>query len=174
MFKHAARHRLLAALLVSCMLPASCGGSGGGDKAEFKAAEWDDAPPPAAPLSTEDRAFDAPGIEFTDGEDIYRVTCAGCHMPEGEGAVGAGAYPALAGNSNLEYPDYAIYIVVNGQKAMPAFGGILSDEQVAAVVNYLQSDLGNAYTPSATPEAVAASRMTGVDGDETEEIDGPN
>jgi mono/diheme cytochrome c family protein len=51
-------------------------------------------------------------------------------------------YPALAGNEKLEYPDYAVFIVLNGYKAMPSFAHTLSDEQVAAVVNYLQSGLG--------------------------------
>ena len=33
-----------------------------------------------------------------DGEAIYRAICQGCHMPGGQGAIGAGAYPALAAN----------------------------------------------------------------------------
>lgn len=109
------------------------------------------------PTPLEREIFDGPGITVTEGKDIYATICAGCHMPDGTGAVGAGMYPALKGNEKLEYPDYAIFIVTNGYKAMPAFGHTLSDEQVAAVVNYLQSGL-NAYEPAATAEQVELSR----------------
>ena len=94
----------------------------------------------------------------TDGEQIYNTLCAGCHMPDGKGAVGAGAYPALSGNSNLEYAGYPITIIVNGQKAMPAFAEFLDNEQVVAVTSYIQTHLGNDYEPDATVEAVADVR----------------
>ncbi|MEZ5985387.1 MAG: cytochrome c [Hyphomonas sp.] len=111
----------------------------------------------ATPL--EKKIFDGPGVTVTRGDEIYSTLCAGCHMPEGEGAVGGGMYPALAGNEKLEYPDYAVFIVLNGYKAMPSFAHTLSDEQVAAVVNYLQSGLGgNSYEPAATAEQAEISR----------------
>jgi mono/diheme cytochrome c family protein len=40
-----------------------------------------------------------------DGEVIYRTVCQGCHMPAAQGAVGAGAYPALANEPRLPRPD---------------------------------------------------------------------
>ncbi|WP_375209831.1 c-type cytochrome [Hyphomonas jannaschiana] len=111
------------------------------------------------PTPLEQKIFDGPGVTVMRGEDIYSTLCAGCHMPEGEGAVGGGMYPALAGNEKLEYPDYAVFIVLNGYKAMPSFAHTLSDEQVAAVVNYLQSGLGgNSYEPAATAEQAELSR----------------
>lgn len=110
------------------------------------------------PSPLESEIFNGPGITVTKGEDIYATLCAGCHMPNGAGAVGAGMYPSLRGNEKLEYPDYAIFIVTNGYKAMPPFGHTLSDEQISAVVNYLQSSLGNSYTPAATPEQVEMNR----------------
>ena len=36
-----------------------------------------------------------------DAESIYRSVCQACHMPAGEEAQGAGAYPALANNTRL-------------------------------------------------------------------------
>ena len=111
------------------------------------------------PTSLEKKIFDGPGVTVTRGDEIYSTLCAGCHMPEGEGALGGGMYPALAGNEKLEYPDYAVFIILNGYKAMPSFAHTLSDEQVAAVVNYLQSGLGgNSYEPAATAEQVEISR----------------
>lgn len=100
-------------------------------------------------------------IEQQGGQAVYDAVCAGCHMPEGEGAVGAGAYPALAGNETLEFPSYPILVVVQGQGAMPPLGGILTDEQVADVVDYIRSSFGNDYVESvgeASPEEAAAAR----------------
>src|SRR4029453_10237380 len=59
-----------------------------------------------------------PKFQQTTGESIYRSLCQGCHMPQGEGAKGAGTYPPLARNKNLEAGGYAVYLVVNGQRGM--------------------------------------------------------
>ena len=111
------------------------------------------------PSELQAEAMANPGVAFESGEKIYKTICAACHMPDGEGAVGGGTYPALSGNEKLEYPDYAIFIITNGYKAMPSFGHLLDDDQVAALVNYLQSGLGeNAYEPTADAETVALVR----------------
>ncbi len=100
-----------------------------------------------------------------DGEAIYRTICQGCHMPEGEGAAGAGRYPALAANTKLDVPGYAVVVVVNGLRAMPAFaskqapsGCLLSDDQVAAVVNYVRTHFGNRYTDNISAGGVKSGR----------------
>jgi mono/diheme cytochrome c family protein len=92
------------------------------------------------------------------GEDLYKAICQGCHMPDAKGARGAGAYPALAGDAKLQAGGYPVLIVVRGQKAMPGFGYSLSDEQVAAVVNYVRSHFGNAYQDEVTAADVKAAR----------------
>ncbi|WP_274426823.1 c-type cytochrome [Chelativorans sp. YIM 93263] len=95
---------------------------------------------------------------YEDGEALYRSACQGCHMPEGEGAVGAGEYPALSGNPMLEDPAYPAYVIIHGQRAMPAFGQYYDDEQVAALVNFIRSELGNDFEGDATAEDVATYR----------------
>ena len=105
----------------------------------------------------------------TDGEELYQTLCAGCHMPDGSGAVGAGAYPALRANPNLEFSGYATYIIVNGQAGMPSLGHFLDDEQVVALTNYLQTYLGNDYQPDGTVEAVADARPANPTNQDTEE-----
>jgi mono/diheme cytochrome c family protein len=97
-------------------------------------------------------------ITHQDGEAIYRAVCAGCHMPDGRGATGAGAYPALVRNAKLDAAGYPVSLVVNGRKAMPDFGRVLNDAQVAAVVNYIRGDFGNAYADRVTPDDVKAAR----------------
>jgi len=98
------------------------------------------------------------GFDSKDGEFLYHAICQGCHMSQGQGATGAGSYPALANDPRLGSPYYPMTLVLNGQKAMPAFGGMLDDEQVAAVVNYVRTHFGNHYTDPATPEQVGSLR----------------
>lgn len=98
-------------------------------------------------------------ITHQDGEAIYRNVCAGCHMPDGRGAVGAGTYPALTHNAKLEAAGYPVLLVVNGRKAMPPFGQQLDDNQVAAVVNYIRGNLGNAYADRVNADDVKAARQ---------------
>jgi len=93
-----------------------------------------------------------------DGEVIYRTVCQGCHMPDAQGAVGAGAYPALAKDPKLAEAEHPVLVVVNGSKGMPPFGKLLDDEQVAAVVNYVRSHFGNSYPDSVSPAEVQAAR----------------
>ncbi len=103
-------------------------------------------------------AFTPGAYTSTDGEVLYRTFCAGCHMPDGGGAIGAGAYPALRENPNLEFASYAAYIIINGQAAMPALGELLDDEQIVALTTFLQTSLGNDYEPDATVEMIAETR----------------
>jgi mono/diheme cytochrome c family protein len=80
-------------------------------------------------------------------------------MPDAKGAVGAGMYPALAKNPKLEVAGYPVAVVTNGQKAMPAFGGMMSDQQIADVVNYVRTHFGNSYKDKVTPADVKSARQ---------------
>jgi mono/diheme cytochrome c family protein len=95
---------------------------------------------------------------FEGGEAIYKGVCQGCHMPDAKGAVGAGAYPALAKNENLETAAYPVSMVLKGQKAMPGLGLQLDDQQVADVVNYVRTHFGNKYKDKVKPADVKALR----------------
>jgi len=87
------------------------------------------------------------GLRFgeQDGESLYRAVCQSCHMPAGQGAQGAGAYPALAGNPRVAASRYVATNVLHGRKGMPSFKAAMSDEQVALVVNFVRTHLGNDY-----------------------------
>lgn len=93
------------------------------------------------------------------GEAIFRGVCQDCHMPDAKGATGAGMYPALAQDPKLEIAGYPIAVVVNGQKAMPAFGPMFSDQQIADVVNYVRTHFGNHYKDKANAADVKAARQ---------------
>lgn len=105
-----------------------------------------------APLSS--------GFRFTEqtGEQLFASACQGCHMPDGHGATGAASYPSLSNDSHLAAGGYPVYVVVRGQKAMPPVGAMMSDDQVAAVVNYLRTHFDNQYTDAVTAEDVRRSR----------------
>jgi len=108
---------------------------------------------PSAPILSQ-------GFKFTEqtGEALYGNVCQSCHMSRGEGAVGAGRYPALARNETLKAANYPVYIVLHGQKAMPPFGRMMSDDQVAAVVNYVRTHFGNNYSDAVTAQDVKQER----------------
>jgi mono/diheme cytochrome c family protein len=99
-----------------------------------------------------------PRFQEISGEAVYRATCQGCHMAQGQGAKGAGAYPALASNPRLASAEYPLYVVINGQKGMPAFGKMLSDEQIATVVGYTRTHFGNQYPDAVPVESVKKLR----------------
>jgi mono/diheme cytochrome c family protein len=101
-----------------------------------------------------------PSVRFEEhgGEAIFNGVCQACHMPGAIGAKGAGSYPALAGDPALSGRAYPVYVIVNGRKAMPAFGALLDDNQIADVVNYIRSHFGNDYSDEVTVDEVKAVR----------------
>jgi mono/diheme cytochrome c family protein len=109
-------------------------------------------PKPAITLS------DGPMFAEQDGEGLYRGICQACHMSRGEGASGAGRYPPLANNPRLESAAYPVYNVLHGRDGMPGFAHYLSDEQVAAVVNYTRTHFGNCYQDKVSADDVRKLR----------------
>jgi mono/diheme cytochrome c family protein len=119
-------------------------------------------------VRADDSAFTSKaGLEAQSGAAIYGNICQGCHMPQGQGAVGAGHYPALAGDPKLISWEYAALNVLRGRNGMPSFAlpagqadetraVHLSDAQIADVVNYVRQHFGNHYKQLITAEQVAA------------------
>ena len=97
------------------------------------------------------------GFITTNGKKLYDDSCAGCHMTDGKGAQGAGYYPPLADNSKMQSKYYIISVVMNGLRGMPSFHSMMNDEQIAAVTQYVHSDL-NKFTDKVTAANVAQLR----------------
>ena len=111
------------------------------------------------PALAQDAAPEPPpegNLGTTSGAEIYAQVCQGCHMPDGRGAVGAGSYPAFAGNPNLASSRYMAAVILGGRRNMPAFAPEkvigpyfepvwLSDVQVANVINHIRTNFGNDY-----------------------------
>lgn len=107
----------------------------------------------AIPALADEAAVGKPPNPKT-GEEVYRVVCQACHMAGGKGAVGAGAFPALAGNPRLAAAAYPIVMIEKGKGGMPYFSDSLTPEQVAAVVNYIRTNFGNNYPGTVTADQV--------------------
>ena len=94
----------------------------------------------------------------TSGASVYRYVCTGCHMADGKGATGAGTYPALAGDPNLAVAGYPVGVIVHGQRAMPSFARLLTDQQIAEVADYIRHSFGNSFDGGITEAEVKAAR----------------
>ena len=106
-------------------------------------------------------AQQAQAYPFKSGKEIYENVCQACHMPDGKGAVGAAAYPALSGNPSLEAGIYPVMIILRGLRSMPSFPE-LDDEQIVALTNYIRTSYGNNYTDPVTLAQVKELRPTAV------------
>jgi cytochrome c oxidase subunit II len=75
------------------------------------------------------------------GAKVYATNCAACHQANGKGA---GAFPALDGSKVALGPKAGNFtILINGKGAMPKWGGVLSDGDLAAVMTYYRNAWGN-------------------------------
>ena len=110
---------------------------------------------------------DEGNLGTVDGARVYAQVCQGCHMADGRGARGGADYPALAGNPNLAAKTFVAAVVLHGRRNMPAFAPeaapapffepvVLTDVQVANVVNHVRTHFGNHFTDPITAAEVAA------------------
>ncbi|QBQ98682.1 cytochrome c [Paraburkholderia pallida] len=108
-------------------------------------------------------------ITSVNGAQLFVANCASCHnwTGAGVGASAPGAYPSLIHNSvaGAASPDNLTMTILHGVKRqtkdadvlMPAFGDALSNDQVAAIANYVTKQFGDPQA-SITPDQVAALR----------------
>lgn len=82
---------------------------------------------------------DGGGGEDPDGAEIYQDNCAACHGADGSGGSG----PSLLGVAGHHSIEELIDIVANGRAGMPAWEGVLSPEEIEAVVDYVATFEGD-------------------------------
>jgi mono/diheme cytochrome c family protein len=120
--------------------------------------EWPGKPGMAAPVAP---LAPAEQTRFEAGRTVYQNLCQACHQPNGRGLEKLappliGSEFALASSATIP-----IRIVLNGKEGsvalMPPLGGILSDEQIAAVLTYIRREWGHAASPI-DPAAVTQTR----------------
>jgi len=114
---------------------------------------------------------------FTTGKAIFSREgyCITCHQPDGRG-LSASGFPPIAGTkwvtgsdtrliklvlNGLHGPIEVLGINYGGQVPMTPFGGMLNDEEVAAVLTYVRNSFGNQaspITPAKVKEVRAATK----------------
>lgn len=107
------------------------------------------------------------------GKEIYSRDgyCTTCHQPDGKGLEAAGFPPLTASGWVVGNEDRLIKLVIKGlygpievgtkkypgQVPMTPFGGLLKDEEVASVLNYVRNSFGN-KAPAISTEKVKSVR----------------
>lgn len=92
------------------------------------------------------------------GKQVYDANCASCHMPDGKGNPELGA-KAIAGGEIPNGPLAAhIALVLKGKGIMPAWGAMLSNEDLAAVITYERNAFGNHKGDLVKPEDIKAAK----------------
>lgn len=91
------------------------------------------APAPApAPAPTVAAAV----VDQAAGKALFNDwSCGTCHTLAAAGGTG-GVGPSFDGNARLTF-DYAKGVITNGQGAMPAFGGQMTDAEIATISAYI-------------------------------------
>ncbi len=91
------------------------------------------------------------------GEEVYNARCAACHQVTGEGLPPM--FPALKGSKIAAAKDQLpaqINILNNGKNAMPAWKGVLTAKEIAAVITYTRNAWGNDTGDLVQPSDVVA------------------
>lgn len=113
------------------------------------------------------------GRADSDGARIYLDRCAACHRSNGTGY--GKAFPALAGNAVLQTknPTSAIHIVLSGSAqpgtavapsslTMAPYEKLLSDQEVARVVTFIQTSWGNQGGPASAAQVAELRKTAGA------------
>jgi cytochrome c5 len=104
-------------------------------------------PPPMPPYADLDSTQ-----KLLYGERVYYSNCIACHQANGRAA---GPIAALVNAPSLKTNDVAIQVILNGRNrgAMPGWR-FLSNEDIAAVINYTKAKFNNDVSESVRPEDV--------------------
>jgi cytochrome c oxidase cbb3-type subunit 2 len=108
------------------------------------------------------------GPDSAKGGTLYRTYCSACHGANGEGRTGM--YPPLKGSRVVTKDDATkhIHVVLDGLKdakaggvvyanPMPPFGNILSNIDIADIIDFERSSWGN-HGKQVTAAQIAAQR----------------
>lgn len=83
-------------------------------------------------------AVPAFGASVSEGQRIYQTHCVSCHGVRGESLIPNA--PNFARRERLMQPDTSLMMSIKaGKMAMPAFNGILRDQQILDVIAYLRT-----------------------------------
>ena len=111
------------------------------------------------------------GVDDDPGREVYMTRCISCHQANGKGIEGY--FPPLDGTEwVIEEKGRLIRIVLHGMTgpttvqgvayngAMPAWGAVLSDAEVAGVLTYVRSTWTNEAPPVSEADVAAVRAIT--------------
>lgn len=128
-------------------------------------------------------AIAAPGEDsIARGKQVYNQQCAACHQAEGQGIPGsfppqkdhtANVFNASGGVGGRDYLVHVLQYGLTGaidvegtsyNGNMPAWGGSLSDQQIADVLNYVVTGFGNKARLSGEFRPYSADEVKAISG----------
>lgn len=135
----------LVVLIVGAMALAACGGGGGSSGTQRQS--------PPADYANKTNPFEGQADAATAGQQVFATNCTSCHgdTAAGDGPAGAALDPKPANLQNTAKetdPAYQHWVISEGGTAaglnasMPAFKGVLSDDEVWQIVSYLEQTYG--------------------------------
>ena len=136
----------LVVLVIGAVLLSACGGGGGGGSTKQRQS-------PPADVAGMTNPFEGNAEAAAAGQQLYATNCVGCHGEQaaGDGPAGASLDPKPA---NLQQtaketdPQYQYWVISQGGAAagqsasMPAFNGVLQDEDIWRIVTHLETAYG--------------------------------
>jgi mono/diheme cytochrome c family protein len=121
----------------------------------------------ALPARTQSPGLRPSAAALREGEALYSIHCATCHLPSGQGAIETG--PSLIGNPVVLAADPAslINVILFGPELpqfplvqrtrMEPYAGKLSDDEMAALASFVRNAWSNRAT-SVSAKQIAAQR----------------
>ncbi|MGH8307736.1 MAG: cytochrome c oxidase subunit II [Gammaproteobacteria bacterium] len=95
---------------------------------------------------------------MTHGKQVFDANCAACHQADGKGNAAMGV-PAIASGPIPNGPLAAhISLVLHGKGIMPAWGNVLNDADIAAVITFERNAFGNHKGDVVQPAQIKAAR----------------
>lgn len=129
---------LLVLAVTSFALSVGCGGKAQ-DSSSNPASSTENVAQPADTAA-------APIDEVALGNKVYADRCALCHGPEGkgDGPAAAGLNPKPRNHTDGAYMSTRtdadlMQVITNGKGGMPAWGSVLSEQEIAAVLKHVRS-----------------------------------
>jgi len=156
-------------LFVFATVVFTCGIYMGKNSAGFR---WDVYDPNFDPAQLNEAPAQVVYDPVAAGERIFSQNCVACHQSDGQGLPGA--FPPLVGTAWVQdsriVPTAVLLNGLNGpievagstyNGNMPAFGGLLSDRDIAAVLTYIRQAWGNTAGPITEAQVAEARQAHG-------------